>query len=125
MQAIVAEGDQLNRGHAIRMRYTTNSLRLAKREELLLLANRYGFDGSTYTDKAIIVELCTRQAQIIDIERTARETRVAQAHERIAHMSDRLRELLPHGMTLGDYFQLKSYAIRKRPAFRTGLPGVA
>ena len=100
------------------MRFTAQSLRHAKRSELLLLANRYGFDGSSYTDKAIAAELITRQTQLIDIEHTAFDERVAQAQERIARLPQRLRELMPEGMRLGDYLQDYEPTTRQRQAPR-------
>ena len=114
VDAIVSEGDQLARWESITTIYSVETLRWAKRKELQLIANRFDFDGSHYTDKAIIAEILTRQAQRISVAHDAREERVNQAQERIAKMADRLRAILPDGMRLGDYLNHHKHGTTKR-----------
>ena len=118
VNAIVAEGDQLARWESITTIYSVETLRWAKRKELQLIANRFDFDGSHYTDKAIIAEILTRQAQRIAVAHDAREERVNQAQERISKMADRLRAILPDGMRLGDYLNHHKHERAKRQRFR-------
>lgn len=121
VQAIVGEGDKLNRWEPPRTVYSPDTLRWCERHELLLLANRMGFDGSSWTDKAIIAELLTRQAQINDMKHDVRAERVDQAQSCLAVYIERLRELLPPGVRLGDYLSYhKQHATqpKKRPARR-------
>ena len=123
VQAIVAEGDQLERWPEPASAYWLNSLHHVTREELLLLADKYGFDGTDYTDRGIVAELITRQDCERVIREEAREHRVRQAHERIQRYAERLRELLPEGMLLGDYLNAHKCLTytrreRKRPAYR-------
>ena len=122
VDAIVAEGDQLARWEPARTHYSVETLRWAKRKELMLIANRFDFDGTFYADNAIIAEILTRQAQRISVAHDAREERVNQAQERIAKMADRLRAILPEGMRLGDYLNHHKHETTKkqrpRPASR-------
>lgn len=121
VQAIVGEGDKLNRWEPPRTVYSAETLRWCERQELLLLANRLGFDGSNWTDKAIIAELLTRQAQINEMKHDVRAERVDQAHSCLAVYITRLRELLPPGVRLGDYLSYHKQHVtqpKKRPARR-------
>jgi hypothetical protein len=125
VDAIVSEGDQLARWEPVTTRYSVETLRWAKRKELQLIANRFDFDATFYSDNAVISEILTRQAQRNSVAHDAREERVNQAQERIAKMADRLRVILPDGMRLGDYLnhhkhdkQKASARQRPRPAAR-------
>jgi len=117
VQAIVAEGDQLERHRAKDTYYSAGTLRHATLEELKLICNRHGIDADLYEKKGIIIELLNLQTEQKAMRREARELMVEQAHERISHMTERLRELMPPGVRIGDY--LKDHrnepSKRKRP----------
>lgn len=121
VQMIVGEGDKLNRWEPPRTIYSPDTLRWCRHEELVILASHMGFDGSSWTEKAIIAELLTRQAQLNEVKHNVRAERVELAHAAIATCTQRLRDLLPPGVRLGDYLSYhKQHATKrkKRPARR-------
>lgn len=117
VQAIVAEGDQLERQRAQEIYYSASTLRHATLEELKLICNRHGIDADLYEKKGIIVELLNLQTEQRAMRLDARKLMVEQAHERIGHMTERLRELMPPGVRIGDYLKdhRNESTKRKRP----------
>ena len=117
VQAIVAEGDQLERQRAQEIYYSASTLRHATLEELKLICNRHGIDADLYEKKGIIVELLNLQTEQRAMRLDARKLMVEQAHERIGHMTERLRELMPAGVRIGDYLKdhRNESTKRKRP----------
>jgi len=118
-RAIQREHDQLDPTREAESYFGVQALRLASQRELELIAQRLGIDCSTLNQKGIIAEILTRQAQLRELRHNARKMKVEQGMERITHLADRLREILPPGMTLGDYFgSYKQREMDKRKARR-------
>lgn len=118
VEAIVAEGDQLDRHRAADTFYSAGTLRHASLEELKLICSRRGIDADLYEKKAIIVEILNLQTEQKAMRQEARKLLVEQAHERISRMTERLRELLPPGVRIGDYLQAPKHEQTKRQRSR-------
>jgi len=114
VEAIVAEGDQLDRQRAEDVFYSVGTLRHASIDELKLICNRHGIDADLYEKKALIVEILNLQTEQKAMRQEARKLLVEQAHERISRMTERLRELLPPGVRIGDYLQAPKHEQTKR-----------
>lgn len=118
-RAIQREHDQLDPTREAESYFGVQTLRMASQHELELIAQRLGIDCSTLNQKGIIAEILTRQVQLRELRYNARKMKVELGMERITHLADRLREILPPGMTLGEYFG--SYKHReqdKRKAYK-------
>ena len=122
VEAIVAEGDQLARYEPVGPGHNASTLRCLQRPELLLIAHRFGIAGRLYTDSGLIVEILAEQSERMRFAQDSRIEKVNQAQERIAKMADRLRDILPEGMRLGDYLNHHKHETtkkqRSRPAAR-------
>lgn len=115
VEAIVSEGDQLARDtQGPEIIYSMSVLAQASRRQLLAIAKRCGFDGSCFDDLALMNHISVVQMQRTEIAQLVRHQRVEQAQERIALLIDRLRDILPEGVRLGDYLQDKSYGEKQR-----------
>ena len=111
-RAIQREHDMLAPTREAESYFGVQALRIASQRELELIAQRLGIDCSTLNQKGISAEILTRQAHLRELRHNARKMKVEQGMERITHLADRLREILPPGMTLGDYFG--SYKCREQ-----------
>lgn len=107
--------------------YSAQTLRYCSRPDLNALAETFGIDAPLYSDKGLIAEILNRQSTRWMARHMGRALRVEQSLERITHMAERLRETLPDGMRLGDYYgehkswkldKLDQYGIKKRRAAR-------
>jgi hypothetical protein len=118
VQAIQREHELLEPTTPAQDVYSAATLRMATAKELRLIAKRFGIEADTRTTKGTIVEVLTRQAQLRAIRHDARAVKVEQALERITHLAERLRAILPEGMTLGSYLQVPKPKRPKRYAYR-------
>lgn len=118
VEAIVAEGDQLDRQRVQDTYYSVSTLRHATEEELKLICSRLGIFGELYEKKALIIEILNVQTEKKAMKQEARKLLVEQAHERISRMTERLRELLPPGVRIGDYLQAPKHEQTKRQRSR-------
>lgn len=107
--------------------YSAQTLRYCERADLEALAGSWDIDVTVFSDKGLIAEILSRQSARWVAKHNARAMRVEQSLERITHLAERLRETLPDGMRLGDYYgehkswkldKLKQYGIKKRRAAR-------
>ena len=107
--------------------YSAQTLRHCDRDDLDALARGWDIKPELYSDKGIIAEILTRQSARWIAKHEARAMRVEQSLERITRLAERLRETLPDGMRIGDYYgehkgwkleKLERYGIKKRRAAR-------
>ena len=118
-RAIQREHDQLDPNLKASIDWTLETLMRATEEERRLVGNRLGIDYTALSSKGLVAEILFVQRNQKRFAESARALKVEHAMERICKQADRLREILPPGMTLGDYFG--SYKCReqdKRKAIR-------